>query len=159
MEYLMGNLRDLQSICDKMCPYFPFLVVITAPRRPSQSHQTLLGYICPSHLHDHSPWGKEACFVDVFFVWFKIFTLLDKPTKRLRAVEDYAECPHLSPEFSSAFVRGHGSRGKYKVLANLIWQVWLGQPIWLGLCRGGECNREYRVWRAKMKCIYNFWTK
>ena len=112
-----------------------------------------------SHLHDHSPWGKEACFVDVFFVWCKIFTLLDKPTKRLRAVEDYAECPHLSPEFSSAFVRGHGSRGKYKVLANLIWQVWLGQPIWLGLCRGGECNREYRVWRAKMKCIYNFWTK
>ena len=46
----MGNLRDLQSICDKMCPYFPFLVVITAPRRPSQSHQTLLGYICPHYL-------------------------------------------------------------------------------------------------------------
>lgn len=164
MEYLMGNLRDLQSICllrvwQSVSQFSIFPRIITASSRLYQSHQTL-GYICPDSLiYMIACFGqKEADFILVLF-FVKYLLYLTNPQKRLRVVEDYFECPHLSPEFSSAFVRGQGGGDKYKVLANLIWQVWLGQPIWLGLCRGGECTREYRVWQAKINCTDNFWTK
>ena len=111
-----------------------------------------------SHLHDRLPRGKGGRFYPSPF-FCKIFTLLNKPTK---AIESCGGLFWVSPsvarvQFSICPWPRRGD--KYKVLANLIWQVWLGQPIWLGLCRGGECNREYRVWRAKINCIYHFWTK
>ena len=164
MEYLMGNLRDLQSICllrvwQSVSQFSIFPRIITASSRLYQSHQTL-GYICPHSLiyMIACPGEKEADFILVLF-FCKIFTLLNKPTK---AIESCGGLFWVSPsvarvQFSICPWPRRGD--KYKVLANLIWQVWLGQPIWLGLCRGGECNREYRVWRAKINCIYHFWTK